>query len=484
MDKLQKQTLLGTIWVAVGRFGYMITQFISNLVLARLLTPTDFGTIAILMVFVVFSNVLIDSGFSASLIQKKEINDIDKSTVFFTNLLIALSVYVLLFVTAPLIADYFNMPDLPVYLRVLELMVVIDAVCAIQNTLLHREMNFKRVTKISLSSIIIAAIIAILLAFCGFGIWALIIQHIMYSLIRTSLTWMFSNWHPKCGFSKESFKTLFGYGSKLLISRVIATLYENLQQVIIGHYYTPSDLGYYSQARQFQQIPTGMVSHAIDSASFPVYSKLQDDRKALESLFRKNIKLVSFVNTPLMVLLAIIAHPLIVFLYSSKWIGSIPYFQFLCIAFGIVLAIHQCSLCVIKAMGRSDYILKLEIIKKVIGITFIFIGNAVWGLWGILYGFALNAIIEIFLNGYFVNKEIGYGSNKLLLDILPSVLVATLTGGISYGVSLLINYKPEIIVILIISIVFIIIYVAVSYVFKIYGSNILVTAVKNVIIRI
>ena len=374
MDNLRKKTLVGSIWMMFERFGYLSIQFLSNLVLARLLMPDDFGAIGIMMVFITLSNVFIDSGFSASLIQKKEITEQDKSTVFFTNLTLSVIVYVSLFIASPWIADYFHIAQLRSLFRVLGVVLLIDAFCAIQNTMLTREMNFKRLTQIKLAAIIIAASVAIYLAYKGFGIWALIVQYILYSTIRTISTWMISKWHPIISFSKESFKTLFGFGSKLLLQSFVAQLYVNFQQILIGRFYTPADLGYYSQARQFQQIPTGTVTQVVNAVAFPAYAKLQDDREQLRLMFRQNVQIVAFLNTSIMVLLATIAQPLIILLYSSKWIGSIYYFQFLCIGFGILLAVHECSLSVLKAVGRSDYVLRLEIIKKIFGVIFIIIG--------------------------------------------------------------------------------------------------------------
>lgn len=482
MDELRKKTVLGSLWVTISRFGYLTIQFVSNLVLARLLTPADFGTIGILMVFVALSHVLIDSGLSASLIQKKDITNSDKSTVFFTNMIFSLIVYLFIFVLAPFISNYFNIPELTLLIRVLEAIVIIDAFCAIQSTLLSREMNFKRLTKIRLTSIFIAAIVSIILAYNGFGIWSLIVQYILYSLLRASITWVLAKWRPSLTFSINSFKELFGYGSKLLLSSFVAELYINFQQILIGRYYTPADLGYYSQARQFQQIPTGTITQVINSVSFPAYAKLQDDRIKLMDMFRQNVRLVSFFNTAIMILLAVIAKPLIILLYSDKWIGAIEYFQFLCIGFGILLAIHQCSLSVLKAVGRSDYVLKLEIIKKILGILFILIGINIWGLWGILYALALNSVIEIFLNGYCIKKEINYGGIEQLKDLFPSLVVALIAGFLSYMIlTNLLSNSNELISVVLISIIYAMIFIGTSAAFNLYGFQILRQGIMKII---
>ena len=474
MDELRKKTLIGSLWMMIERFGYLSIQFISNLILARILMPDDFGTIGIMMVFIALAHVFVDSGFSASLIQKKVISEQDKSTVFITNLVLAFFVYVILFLASPWLAIYFHNDTLSSLLRVLGLILLIDAFGAIQNTILMRDMNFKLLTKIKLASIIVAAIVAIALAYKGFGVWALIVQYILYSVIRAIATWTVSKWKPNLSFSIESFRTLFSFGSKLLLSTFVAELYVNFQQILIGRFYKPSDLGYYSQARQFQQIPTGTISQVINSVAFPAYAKLQNNREALNNLFRQNVRLVAYLNTALMMLLASIAQPLIILLYSNKWIGSISYFQFLCIGFGTFLAIHQCSLSVLKAVGRSDYVLKLEIIKKILGVIFIIIGLKVLGIWGILYALALNSFIEIFLNGYYLNKEIQYSGFKQLLDMIPSIIVASISGVISYfSWTLWLPQESEIYSVLFASIVYVICYLLGSWIGHLHGFEVL-----------
>lgn len=474
MDELRKKTLVGSIWMMLERFGYLTIQFVSNLVLARLLMPEDFGAIGIMMVFITLSNIFIDSGFSASLIQKEVITEEDKSTVFFTNLMLSVCVYCVMFAASPWVAEFFHIEALKSLLRVLGIVLLIDAFCAIQNTILTREMNFKRLTQIKLASIVIAASVAIYLAYTGFGIWALIVQYILYSTIRTTITWIVAKWRPVMVFSKNSIRTLFGYGSKLLLSTFVAELYINFQQILIGRIYTPSDLGYYSQARQFQQIPTGTISQVINSVAFPAYAKLQNDRGKLHDMFRQNVRLVSFFNTPLMVLLAVIAQPLIILLYSEKWVGAIGYFQFLCIGFGILLAIHQCSLSLLKAVGRSDYVLKLEVIKKILGVIFIIIGINIWGIWGILYALALNSFIEIFLNGYYLGKELHYNGFNQLMDMIPSLIASLLSGAISYFILLRFFSSVHVAVaVILISFLFIFCYLLCGWAVKLYGFMIL-----------
>lgn len=465
----------------VERFGYLTVQFVSNLVLARLLMPEDFGAIGIMMVFITLSNIFIDSGFSASLIQKKNITETDKSTVFFTNLILSVVVYCIIFISSPWIADFFHIDTLRSLLRVLGVVLLIDAFCAIQNTILTRDMNFKQLTQIKLTSIVIAASVAVYLAYAGFGIWALIVQYILCSTIRTTSTWIVAKWRPILVFSKQSFRTLFGFGSKLLLSTFVAELYVNFQQILIGRFYTPTDLGFYSQARQFQQIPTGTVSQVINSVAFPAYAKLQNEKEKLREMFRQNVRLVAYLNTPLMVLLAVVAQPLIILLYSSKWVGSIAYFQFLCIGFGIFLAIHQCSLSVLKATGRSDYVLKLEIIKKILGVIFIIAGIDIWGIWGILYALALNSFIEIFLNGYYLGKELNYNGFNQLMDMMPALIASLISGATAYYTLISFFANANVVISVIsISLIFIICYLLCGWIGRLYGFKVLMELLSKI----
>lgn len=437
MDDLRKKTVVGSFWVLFERFGYLGIQFISNLVLARLLMPSDFGTIGILIVFTTLSYVLVDSGLSSALVQKKELTEEDKSTMFVTNLALATIVYTILFFSAPLIARYFHNPEIKNLLRVIELIVVIDAFSAIQGSTLSRDMNFKALSIYKVSSIIVAVIVSIILAFAGMGVWALVVQYLLYSSCRALLLWSRTKWRPRIMFSRQSFKALFGYGAYLLLSRFVAELYNQFQSIIIGRYFTAKQLGYYTQARQLEQIPVESLSRVVNGASFPAYAKLQDDRKLLKVMMRQNLLVLVFVNTPLMFYLSTVAKPLIVFLYSEKWIESIPFFRFLCLGFGMLLIIHDCSLCALRAVGRTDSVLRLEIIKKILGVALIISGMNFFGIWGLMYALAVNSFIELFLNGYCLKKEINYGPWDQIKDLIPPVILSLIS---SFAVFMFLRY--------------------------------------------
>lgn len=466
MDELRKKTVTGSFWALFERFGYLGIQFISNIVLARLLMPDDFGTIGLLTIFTSLSYVLIDSGLSSALIQKKSVTETDKSTVFFTNLVLAIVVYVIIFATAPLIARYFHNQSITVLLRVIELMVLIDAFAAIQSTCLTRDMDFKELAKYKIISIVIAVSVSIILALSGFGVWSLVIQYLLYSVCRAALLWYHTKWRPELSFSKQSFKSLFGFGSKLLISQYIAAIYDQLQSILIGRKFSAGNLGYYTQAKLLMQIPVDSLARVVNNVSFPAYSVMQNERDKLKMMVQQNLILLVFLNTPLMFYLSVVAKPLLVFLYSEKWLESVPYFQFLCIGYGLFSIIHNCSLTALKSVGRTDYVLRLEVIKKVFGVTFVLCGMNLFGIWGLMYGLALNSFIELFLNGYYLKKEIDYGTLEQIRDFIPSLLLSLVAATVTFFFVKFIFIDNNFIVIILSSIVFFSLYLIGAYLMK------------------
>lgn len=479
MDELRRKTVAGSFWALLERFGYLGIQFTSNLVLARLLMPSDFGTIGILTIFTSLSYVLIDSGLSTALIQKKNISEADKSTVFFTNLALAIIVYIFIFFTAPLFANYFHNPDLKQLLRVIELIVVIDAFAAIQSTTLTREMDFKALALYKIFSIIVAVIASIFLAYSGMGVWALVVQYLLYSICRASLLWLRTEWRPVCVFSKQSFKTLFGYGSKLLISQYIATLYDQLQSILIGRRFSAKDLGYYTQARLLMQIPVDSLAKVVNNVSFPAYSVLQNDRTQLKIMVRQNLLLLVFLNTPLMFYFSTLAKPLLIFLYSDKWLDSIPYFRFLCIGYGMFSIIHNCNLTALKSVGRTDYVLKLEIIKKILGVLLLLSGMKFFGIWGLMYGLFVNSFIELFLNSHYLKKELDYGAWEQIKDFLPTLVLSLIASFVTY---LFLTYVPipsNFLTLLVSFIIFSFIYLLGSYIIRMEALKMLEKIIVN-----
>lgn len=477
VKKLKQKAINGMIWSFVERFGSLFILFIANIVLARLLNPEHYGLIGMMLVFINLSGIFIDGGLGSALIQKKNTDIQDYSTIFWVNIVLAVFFYLLIFGASNSIAAFYKQPDLSLLLKVLGLVLLLDAFGAIQNTILIKELNFKRIAKIKISVSLFASVAAIVAALYGLGVWSLVIQYIVNSFFKSFFLWISTNWYPKLLFCRQSFNGLFNFGFKLLLASIISEVYRNIQVLIIGRFFPAKEVGYFSQANQLENVPTSAIITIIGQVTYPVFSKIQDSTDSLLHSVRRCIKLLSTLNFPIMILLAVIAKPLFIVLYSSKWIFSVPYFQWLCIGFGLLLVVHNTNLNLLKAIGKSDILLYLEIVKRVIGLIliFLFISN---GVIGILWALAIASLLEFFLNGFFTGKYIGYGILKQARDILPILFIAFFTGCVSYSISFVVNFNNVMLLILQI-ISYLILYVLLLKLFKIESYTYIVMELKN-----
>ena len=460
---LKEKAINGMIWSFVERFGYLMCQFITNIVLARLLTPTDFGLVGMILVFIALSLTFIDGGFGSALIQKSNPSELDYSTAFIVNVVLSLLIYVFLVFFSPNIAAFYNQPQLSLFLRIIGVILIIDAFGIVQINILVKRVNFKMIAKLNVISAFVSCCMAIIFAYLGFGVWSLIIQYILNSITRTSLVWFSTSWSPRLVFSMSSFKELFDFGSKILAARFISELYINLQSLVIGKVYTSADLGFFTQAKQLQQIPVNSLATIVNNVTFPVYSELQNDYFKLVIGIRKTLRTVAFFNFPLMVLLTVIANPLISFLYSEKWIDAVPYFQVLCLGFGLLLIVHSVNINVMKALGLSSWVLKLEILKKCIGVILIVIGVKFYGIIGMLLALTLNSYIEFFLNGHYIGKAINYGASLQLKDLFSTFILSLTVGICCILIGKLICFSLPLIEILTMSGIYISLYVLAAH---------------------
>lgn len=425
-------------WSSCERFGTLFILFIANIVLARILSPEDFGLVGMVTVFVALSTILIDGGLGSALIQRKNPTHEDYSTIFIVNVAVALGCYVILFACSDFIAGFYRQPQLAVLLRVLGVALIIDSFSVIQNNILVKSLNFKRITKIKITVAVIASTAAIVSACSGLGVWSLVIQTLVNSTLRSILLWKFTTWHPSLIFRKDSFKSLFNFGSKLLLASLISEGFRNLQFLIIGRFFPAKEVGYFSQAKQLENVPVSSLLMVVNQVTYPVFSQMQDSSEDLSNGLRRCFKLLAFVNFPEMILLAVVAEPLFLLLFSAKWLPAVPYFQWLCIGFGLLLVIHNTNLNALKAIGKSNVVLYLEIAKKALGVAFIFMLMR-FGVIGILWALALNSFIEFFLNAYFVGKYLSYGICKQLKDLLPILFLAATVGSIVYSIPYVLN---------------------------------------------
>jgi len=462
---LKRQTISGMIWSAVERFGCTFIMFISNLVLARLLTPDDFGLIGMITVFIAISTAFVDSGFASALIQKKDTDTEDYSTAFYINIVLSLVFFIILFFSAPLIADFYHQPPLVDLLRVAGLVLALNAFNIVQSAKLRKELNFKLLSQASILSAFIGCSIGIIAAFCGLGVWSLVIQTLTIGLSRSILLWVLTQWKPQLILSKQSFKELFGFGSMVLLTSLMDTISTNLIALIIGRFFPPKTLGQYTQARTLEGVPNQTLVNVVNQVTYPIYSQLQNDHMKMKVGVRKSLKSLVYINFPLMVLLIIIAGPLFRLLYTDKWIGAVPYFQIACIG-GMLLCLHQVNQSIMLAIGKSNVRFWAGVVKRIVELSLIILGIHFGGMLGmLLLGVALSSYLSFLINAFFVSKIFPYTMSEQIKDILPTFLLAVLIGIITYYLFKMLNANYLITMSLQI-ILYVSLYISLSKIFK------------------
>jgi len=429
---LKNKTITGMFWSFSDLVSKQGINFLIQVILARLLLPKDFGIIGMVTIFIAVSNSVIDSGFSSALVREKKVIQEDYSTVFYFNLAMAVMMYIILFFSADVISNFFNEPQLVAILRVLALVLIINSFGLIQRTMLIKKIDFKTQTKISVISSIISGIIGIALAYLGYGVWSLVIRMLSMQFILSLLLCLSNKWIPSLVFKMDSFKRLFGFGWKLLVSGLIDTLYNNIYYVIIGKSFSAIELGYYTNAKKIRDTASQSITTSVQKVSYPVLSSINGDNKRLRSGYKKILKNSVFITFPIMIGLAAVANPFINLLFGTNWVASIPYFQVLCFA-GILLPLHSINLNILKVKGRSDLFLGLEVIKKVIGVTSI--GIVLFfklGIMGLLWTVVFNSYIAYFINSYFSAELLSYPTKEQIKDITPIFIVSILMGTLVY----------------------------------------------------
>ena len=417
-QSLKDKTIKGTAWSAIDNVTQMGVSFLVSIVLARLLSPDDYGLIGIINIFTVVCTAIINGGFSAALIRKKDVTDDDYNTSFIVNLGLSLLLYALVFLASPLIADFFGREELVWLTRVSSLIMIIGALAIVQQTRLTKRIDFKTQTKITLTASIISGVIGITMAFLDFGVWALVAQMLSAQVLRTMLLWFYNHWIPSLRFNKNSFHELFGFGWKLMVSGILDSLWTQLYQVVVGKYYNAATLGQYTRAKQFSQMFSSNLTNVIQRVTYPVLSEIQDDKERMIAAYRRVIKITMFLTFALMFALGAVSEPLLYCLIGEKWHDAATYLPLICII-GASYPLHALNLNMLQVQGRSDLFLKLEIIKKIIGLAPLFIGAFV-GIFPMLYTSIITSIIAYFLNSYFPGKILGYTSWMQLKDISKS----------------------------------------------------------------
>jgi len=424
-QSLRKKTIAGALWKFGERVSGQIVSFIVSIILARLLLPEDYGIIALVSVFITICDKLVVSGFATSLIQKKDADNLDFSTVFFFSVAMSLALYALLFFGAPLLADFYSAYDrmmLIAVIRVMGIQVIATAVNSVQLAYVSRTMQFRKTLSSSLTATVLSAAVGIWMAYAGYGVWALVAQYCVNVVTVMIVLWIVVRWRPVLAFSAERFKSLFAYGWKIFVASIIKVLYNDLRSLVIGKFYTASDLAYYNKGQSFPQLVESNVSGTIESVLFPAISKRQTSTEDMLAILRRAIKTSTFILMPLLAGLAAVAEPLTVILLTEKWLPSVPYMQIICFTF-MMMPIEIDNLQAIKAMGRSDIALKLEIIKKIIGVTLL-VASIPFGVMTIAISLLVGAVINAIVDAIPNKKLLGYGVGKQVLDILPSLLMS------------------------------------------------------------
>lgn len=430
MASLVDKTISGIFWSLLQNIGGRSISFLVMIILARLLTPDIFGLIGVLMIFIQLSQALIVAGFNQALIQKKNTDEEDYSSVFWINLTVSIIIYVILFFIAPLIAEFYKQPILTKLTQVLSMVFIINSFSFVQETRLSKEMRFKTLTIIQIPSLVLGGVVSVSMAITGYGVWSIIAMQLVSRFVYVIQIWLYAKWKPKFVFNILKVKKLFSFGSKLLISEIIHIIYQNIYLVLIGRFYPLSSVGYYQNASNLVNTPSTTLSSAINSVAFPAFSSIQDNDLMLKLGFKKIIQQTLFWLCPIFILAGVLAEPLFHFIFTEKWLPAVPYFQLLCIV-GIFTPLNSFNLNILNVKGRSDFYLRLEILKKAI-ITIGIIIAIPLGIWALMIFQALNSILTYIINSYYSGRFIQYPILEQLKDILPIFFLSSGVGALIY----------------------------------------------------
>ena len=433
MSVIKEKAISGVKWTTIEQVATMVLQFVIGIIVARLVDPSDYGLIAMLGIFISFGNIFVNSGFGIALIRKKDVTQEDYSTAFLFNIIIGLLVYVILFITAPIIARFYDTPLLEDITRYYTLTILINSFSIVQIAKLTHELRFRIQFLINLTALFVSGTLGIVMAYKGFGVWALVWQGLSSSIIKTFFYIILSKWKPLLLFSGKSFSYLFSFGSKMLVTNLIDTVYDNIYTLVIGKYYSAKSAGYYNRSLQMSQLPQNVVSQVVTKVALPVLTPYQDDNEKLLKVYDKMFRLTVFVSYPLMVLMAVLAEPIILLLLGEKWLPSVPYMQILTFSvIFVVLTLVNLNLFFVK--GRSGLVLKIDIYKKIVGFGVVLLMTPL-GLKWICVGTIIYAMSAFVINCSQTKKILNYGLRPQIMAAAPSFLYSIITGIIVYYIT-------------------------------------------------
>ncbi|MBD8082330.1 lipopolysaccharide biosynthesis protein [Chryseobacterium sp. GCR10] len=429
---MRNKVITGALWSYVQQFGTQAVQFLVTVILARIIAPADFGLIGMIMIFVGVGTALFEGGLTNSLIRSNDLEDDDFSTVFIFNVLSSFIIYIILFFIAPFISNFYKQPILTDLLRVYSISFIISSFAAVHNTILVKQMKFRKIAVITFPAVILSGLSAVLMAFNNFGVWSLVYSALINAFFTTLILWFNADWKPKLIFNKEKFRLHFEYGNKMMISSVLDIIFVNLYQIVIGKIYSATLLGYYTRANSLMMLPVTNISGALNKVAFPTFSQMQNDEQKLRSTYKKMMLMVIYTVTPVMVIMIVLGENLVVFLFTDKWLPVVPVFQILCVT-GILYPLHLYNLIILQVKGKSGLFLYLEIIKKILAVVSLVI-SYFFGFYGLLWGQVIFSVLCLFINTHYAGVFLKYNLWKQLQDLLPLFLVALIMGAVVYFV--------------------------------------------------
>jgi len=461
---LKNKTISGVIWNAIELFSGKFIQILITIILARILIPADFGTIALLIIFTELSKVLLDSGFSQALIRKENVTEKDYNAVFYFNIVTSIILYAILYVLSPFISDFYNYPELTNISRIVFLTIIINSFGIVQNAIVIRDMNFKILAKRTILTNFLAGLIAIYLANNGFGVWSLVVQIVVASFLRVALLWIASTWKPSLSFSFNPIRELFPFSVNLLFSGIIDVLASNIQMLLIGKYYTASDLGFYSQAKILSAMPSQILTSIVKNVTYPVLSVVKNDTVQLKQAYRKIIAIAMFVIVPVMFILVAIGNNLIPFVLGEKWVPSVEYFILLSFV-GAIYPLYSINQNIFLAQGNSKLLLKVSILQKLIAISGIFITIQISVL-ALVIGYVITTIINTLIIMYYAGREINYTFTEQMEDIFGVIWISFLMLASVYILGVELNLESVLLTMVIQVFMGLVIYFILAFVFK------------------
>ncbi len=440
---LRASAFNGLVWTYGQQFATQLIQFGVSMILSRLISPAEFGLIGMITIFISISNLLFDGGLTSSLIRTHKVDETDFSTVFFFNIISALLLYLILFISAPYIADFFHQNLLKTIIRIYGIVIIISSFSAVQNTKMTKELQFKKLSLLSLPSIIVGSIVAVYMAYNNYGVWSLVGSAISSTFFNSVILWLLSGWKPKLVFSVQKFKQHFFYGGKMTLAGVLDVVFTNIYQIIIGRYFSADKLGYYTRANSLMMLPVSNISSSLNKVSFPMFSKIQENQERLKNVYKRIMLMVLFMVAPIVTIMAVLISPLTILLFGEKWLPITHIFQVLAVT-GILYPLHMYNLIILQIKGKSGLFLNLEIIKKILTVIVLVI-SLYFGFNGLLWGQVVFSILALFINTHYAGKMLDYSFVNQIIDILPVFLITLIMAIILFFFDKSIDFMPLIV---------------------------------------